>query len=110
MRLKLTIAISPPGAEGGMTLKKDAFGLGRVALIAGSGRKVHAQIGLAWSLIQEKSNAKSHDLGGMRHLFNAAALAVGQSAQSEKSALGSNAQLPRQPARGFRSLYQEPGR
>ena len=70
------------------TLEKDAFGLDRVALIAGSGRKLQAQMGLTWTLILEKSTEKFHDVGGMISLFNAAALPVGQSAQP--NADGSN--------------------
>jgi hypothetical protein len=72
------------------TLEKDAFGLGRLALIAGGGRNLNALMGLGWSLIQEKSNAKFHDVGVMINLFNAAALAVGQSAQANKPPDGSN--------------------
>jgi hypothetical protein len=70
------------------TLGRDAFGLDRVALIAGSGRKLQAQMGLAWTLILDKSIEKFHDVSGMMNLFNAAALAVGQSAHP--TADGSN--------------------
>jgi hypothetical protein len=75
------------------TLEKDAFGLDRVALIAGSGRKLQAQMGLTWTLILEKSTERFHDVGGMISLFNAAGLPVGQSAQP--NADGSNAPIYR---------------
>jgi hypothetical protein len=80
------------------TLEKDAFGLDRVALIAGSGRKLHALMGLIWTLILERSTEKFHDVAGMINLFNAAARAVGQSAQP--NADGSNGPVFRRgPAR-----------
>lgn len=82
----------------GNTLEKDAFGLGRAALLAMSGRKLQAQMGLIWTLVLEKSTEKFHDLGGMINLFNAAALAVGQSAQP--NADGANGPIFRRgPAR-----------
>jgi hypothetical protein len=60
------------------TLEKDAFGLDRVALLARSNRKSQASLGLMWTLVEEKSAGKFHDLRGMTDLFNAA---VGQLAQ-----------------------------
>ena len=87
----LTQSIAVASQEFSKTLAKDAFGLGRAALMARSDRKRQALLGLIWTLVQERSAEKFHDLSAMAQSFNAAALAVGQSAQTGKSADGSNA-------------------
>jgi hypothetical protein len=89
----LTQSIAVASEEFGKTLAKEAFGLGRAALAARSDRKRQAAMGLIWTLVQERSAEKFHDLSGMAQSFNAAALAVKQSAQSGKSADGSNAPI-----------------
>jgi hypothetical protein len=83
----LTQSIAVASEKFSKTLAKDAFGLGRTPLLARSGRKLQAQMGLIWTLILERSTGKFHDLGGMINLFNAAALAVGQSAQPNADGL-----------------------
>ena len=51
-------------------------------------------MGLIWTLVQERSARKFHDLSGMIKLFNVAALAVEAiGTQSDKSADGSNAPI-----------------
>jgi hypothetical protein len=92
----LTQSIAVASREFSKTIAEDAFGLGRAALMARSGRKRQALLGLIWSLVQERSAEKFHDLGGMINLFNAAALAVGQPAQP--NADGSNAPIFRRGA------------
>ena len=74
-------SIAVASQEFDKTLAKDAFGLGRAALMARSDRKRQAPMGLIWTLVQERSAEKFHDLGAMAQSFNAAALAVRQSAQ-----------------------------
>jgi hypothetical protein len=86
-------SIAVASEEFGKTLAKDAFGLGRAALAARSDRKRQAGMGLIWTLVQERSAQKFHDLSGMAQSFNAAALAVRQSAQSGKWEDGSNAPI-----------------
>jgi hypothetical protein len=76
----LTQSIAVASQEFSKTLAKDAFGLGRAALMARSDRKRQALLGLIWTLVQERSAEKFHDLSAMAQSFNAAALAVGQSA------------------------------
>jgi hypothetical protein len=89
----LTQSIAVASREFSKTLAGDAFGLGRAALMARSDRKRQALLGLIWTLVQERSAEKFHDLGVMAQSFNAAALAVRQSSQSGKSAGGSNAPI-----------------
>jgi hypothetical protein len=90
---ELIQSIAVASAEFDRALAKDAFGLGRAALAARNDRKHQAAMGLIWTLVQERSAEKFHDLSGMAQSFNAAARAVRQSAQSGKSADGSNAPI-----------------
>jgi hypothetical protein len=87
----LTQSIAVASEEFSKRLAKDAFGLGRAPLLARSGRKLQAQMGLMWTLILERSTEKFHDAAGMINLFDAAGLAVGQSAQP--NADGSNTRI-----------------
>jgi hypothetical protein len=89
----LTQSIAVASQEFSKTLAKDAFGLGRAALLARSDRKSQASLGLMWTLVEEKSAGKFHDLGIMAQSFTAAALATRQSAPSDKSANGSKAPI-----------------
>jgi hypothetical protein len=89
----LTQSIAGASEGFGKTLANEAFGLGRAALAARSDRKRQAAMGLIWTLVQERSAEKFRDLSRMTNLFNVAALAVKQSAQSGKSADGSNAPI-----------------
>jgi hypothetical protein len=86
-------SIAVASEEFGKTLAKDAFGLGRAALAASSDRKRQAAMGLIWTLVEEKSAGKFHDLSSMAQSFTVAALAVRQSAQSGQLADGSNAPI-----------------
>jgi hypothetical protein len=85
-----TQSIAVASAEFDKALAKDAFGLGRAALMARSDRKRQALLGLIWTLVQERSAEKFHDLGVMARSFNEAALAVKQPAPVNPSADGSN--------------------
>jgi hypothetical protein len=81
----LTQSIAVASEEFSKTLAKDAFGLGRAALLARSARKSQASVGLMWTLVEEKSAGKFHDLGSMAQSFTVAALATRQSAQSDNA-------------------------
>ena len=85
----LTKSIEVASAEFDKALAKDAFGLGRAALMAKSDRKLQALFGLIWTLVQERSAEKFHDLGVMAQSFNAAALAARQSGLAHPSVGGS---------------------
>jgi hypothetical protein len=89
----LTQSIAVASEEFSKTLAKDAFGLGRAALLARSDRKSQASLGLMWTLVEEKSAGKFHDLSIMARSFTVAALATRQSPQSDNSTDGSNAPL-----------------
>jgi hypothetical protein len=89
----LTQSIAAASQEFSKTLAKDAFGLGRAALLARSDRKSQASLGLMWTLVEEKSAGKFHDLSSMAQSFTVAAQATSQSTRSGKSADGSNATI-----------------
>jgi hypothetical protein len=89
----LTQSIAAASEEFSKTLAKDAFGLGRAALLARSDRKSQASLGLMWTLVEEKSAGKFHDLSSMAQSFTVAARATSQSTRSDKSADGSNATI-----------------
>jgi hypothetical protein len=87
----LAQSIAAASAEFDKSLAKDAFGLGRAALMARSDRKRQALLGLIWTLVQERSVGKFRDLSTMAQLFTAAA--VKQSAQAGRSADGSSSPI-----------------
>jgi hypothetical protein len=89
----LTQSIAAASEEFSKTLAKDAFGLGRVALLTRSERKSQASLGLMWTLVEEKSAGKFHDLSSMAQSFTVAAVATRQSARPDKSADGLNAPI-----------------
>jgi hypothetical protein len=89
----LTQSIAVASPEFDKALAKDAFGLGRAALMARSDRKRQALLGLIWTLVQERSAEKFHDLGVMAQSFNAAALAVKQSGLADPPTDGSKAAI-----------------
>jgi hypothetical protein len=74
----LTQSIAVASEEFSKTLAKDAFGLGRAALLAKSDRKSQTSLGLMWTLVEEESAGKFHDLSNMAQSFTAAALATRQ--------------------------------
>ena len=95
----LTQSIAVASQELQQDLAKDAFGLGRAALMARSDRKRQALLGLIWTLVQERSAEKFHDLSAMAQSFNAAALAVKQPAPTGPSPDGSLSTFRRGPTR-----------
>ena len=89
----LTQSIAVASEEFSKTLAKDAFGLGRAALLARSDRKSQASLGLMWTLVEEKSAGKFHDLSSMAQSFTFAARATSQSTRCDQSGDGSNATI-----------------
>ncbi len=85
--IELTKSIAAASPELDRAFAKDAFGLGRAAMLARNNRNRQAGMALLWTLIQERSREQFHDLSEMARLFSAAAT-VAKSLPSADSVSG----------------------
>jgi hypothetical protein len=66
-------------------LAKDAFGLRRAAMLERVDRNIHAGMILVWTLVQQRSRERFHDLDAMAQMFLTAAISARKFLELSKS-------------------------